>query len=731
MNLFNQGETENWPANESQTPNLLTLAQANRSRRSFLKMAGKTAAFGATAAVLLSKNQPMGAQAASSPSGPLIDQPNFPTNAPYLSQVFNMGGKFDALGVFWEMLSGDGATVGIEVRVSSDGQTFGDWTLAEQDETQESRFTSSEITRYFARLLLIGGGYVQYRTNGNGATLKLVGLSPIVSGSTPQQPRIAPPDAPINNTDAPHIISRAGWGANESYRFDNSGAVLWTVEYRPVKTIIIHHSDTTNTYNANPSADVRSIYSYHAITKGWGDIGYNYLVDWKGNIYEGRFGGDGVVAGHAYQYNYGSIGICLIGNFFTAKPTQAQLDSLQKLLAYSCKKHSIDPHARIYFVDRANVATITGHRDVINTTCPGDAAYGLLPGWRNYVSTAIAADPTQSPSLALQLVSTTFSPTTVPGGTMLRVDAVVKNTGDQVAHTQDPAPGFVYNEGDDFNTRGFAKANGMVRFAIDFAGNSGTAHPYRWGLGKDLQPGESTTVTGFVKLNTSQVAGYWGGVLQEYVKYFNDNVGNHLVSVIPGNPTARAASRASDPNISYYPQTGHNLGYSFRDYFNKNGNIDIFGFPVTEEFTEISPTDGKAYTVQYFERNRFEFHPELAKAGNGVLLGLLGVQLTQNRKFDKIEAFQSSNTRVYFQQTGHSLANGFLFYWRNHGGLTIFGYPISEEIQEVNPDDGKTYSVQYFERNRFEYHPEFKGTQYEVELGLLGKQVLRARGWQV
>ncbi len=86
-------------------------------------------------------------------------------------------------------------------------------------------------------------------------------------------------------------------------------------------------------------------------------------------------------------------------------------------------------------------------------------------------------------------------------------------------------------------------------------------------------------------------------------------------------------------------------------------------------------------------------------------------------------------TQVYFPQTGHTLRNDFLIHWRHLGGLEIFGYPITEEFLEVNPEDGKTYTVQYFERARFEHHPEFAGTEYEVLLGLLGNEMLRERGW--
>ncbi len=83
----------------------------------------------------------------------------------------------------------------------------------------------------------------------------------------------------------------------------------------------------------------------------------------------------------------------------------------------------------------------------------------------------------------------------------------------------------------------------------------------------------------------------------------------------------------------------------------------------------------------------------------------------------------------YFPETRKWVGGAILKYWTDHGGLMMYGYPISPAFMERNPDDGKTYLVQYFERNRFEYHPENAGTPHEVLLGHLGRQVLVERGW--
>jgi hypothetical protein len=192
----------------------------------------------------------------------------------------------------------------------------------------------------------------------------------------------------------------------------------------------------------------------------------------------------------------------------------------------------------------------------------------------------------------------------------------------------------------------------------------------------------------------------------------------------------RAAPRP-DANNQYFNETGHNLSNIFRDYWLRKGGLSIYGFPISEEFME------NGYTVQYFERARFEHHPEYKGQESEVLLGLLGHTVTGGRKeageypFQPVAPFNSTATEFYFKETGHSLRGGFKTFWQTHGGLSQYGYPISEEFQEVNPSDGKTYTVQYFERNRFEWHPEYVNTPAEFLLGLLGQQVARARGWLV
>ncbi|NJN19437.1 MAG: hypothetical protein HC822_25910, partial [Oscillochloris sp.] len=158
----------------------------------------------------------------------------------------------------------------------------------------------------------------------------------------------------------------------------------------------------------------------------------------------------------------------------------------------------------------------------------------------------------------------------------------------------------------------------------------------------------------------------------------------------------------------YFPQTGHFLGGAFRSFWERNGGVAIFGYPITEEFYQNR--DGRV--AQYFERARFE----LDVVGNVafVNLGLIGREYLNVRGlgFPPVANPNQSGVR-YFPETGHTLRGAFRTFWERNGGLAIFGFPLSEEETQVL-DDGRNYRVQYFERARF----ELVGSN--VRLGLLG-----------
>jgi uncharacterized protein YkwD len=169
-----------------------------------------------------------------------------------------------------------------------------------------------------------------------------------------------------------------------------------------------------------------------------------------------------------------------------------------------------------------------------------------------------------------------------------------------------------------------------------------------------------------------------------------------------------ALGNTSAPTRSYYfAATGKAAKGEFLTTFERYG-LERIGYPISDERTE----NGR--TVQYFERVRMEQHPELAGRGYSVLLTRLGADIT-GALFARVAPFKSTASRLYFSQTGHSLADPFLSYWRTGGSVELFGYPISEPMQQ----DG--LRVQWFERARMEYHPELAKSGKTVQLTHLGK----------
>ncbi|HJV09310.1 MAG TPA: peptidoglycan recognition protein, partial [Acidimicrobiales bacterium] len=192
----------------------------------------------------------------------------------------------------------------------------------------------------------------------------------------------------------PGIVTRANWGADESFRNLNPGCSQ--PSYAPnVRFSVLHHTAGTNTYTAADSAAIiRGIYYFHTHTNLWCDIGYNFLVDQFGTVFEGRYGGVGaaVIGAHAEGFNTGSTGVAILGTFQTVPVPTPAYTAVKNLLAWKLALHGVDPTTTA-FVNGAQVRTITGHRDVNATQCPGDFAEGLLPQLRTEVGTAIGPAP--------------------------------------------------------------------------------------------------------------------------------------------------------------------------------------------------------------------------------------------------------------------------------------------------------------------------------------------------
>ncbi len=220
------------------------------------------------------------------------------------------------------------------------------------------------------------------------------------------------------------FMSRAAWGADESWRFVN-GREDWPAEHHPVQALTVHH--TGFAASLDPAETVRAIYRQQALSsarggmQGWGDIGYNLLIDGAGVVYEGRFSGSAfpifgptarlmTTGAHVQYFNTGNIGVCLLGYLNDVPPSQAAQDSLVTVLAYLAAVAGVNPLGTVNYSNpvlrpdgtrsTATVLGVSGHRNWAPTDCPGHALYPLLGSIRERVATAMPAvsEPSQSQS---------------------------------------------------------------------------------------------------------------------------------------------------------------------------------------------------------------------------------------------------------------------------------------------------------------------------------------------
>lgn len=213
---------------------------------------------------------------------------------------------------------------------------------------------------------------------------------------------------------------------------------------------------------------------------------------------------------------------------------------------------------------------------------------------------------------------------------------------------------------------------------------------------------------------------------------FKHDFGDELAQISGATESVGAFRSLSQPpggqSVQFFPETGHSLSGAFKQYWENRGGIIIFGRPISEEFQE----NGK--TVQYFERAVLEYQTEFARTRAEVqprLLGSLLMKDSQDSAFKRLaepgKPLSNAPTRPYFDQTGHTLSGPFLIFWETNGGVNVFGYPISEPY-EVSENGGPPRLVQYFERSRMDYFPEFNNTPYYIQLALLARDLAYSKG---
>lgn len=307
---------------------------------------------------------------------------------------------FSLVGVTWSYDAAVTDTV-VQVRVRDERGTWGSWTeVTVEDADQNADADTGADLRGGTAPLWTGPstGVEAELVTRAGAQPADVTLDLVDPGTSDADTALDAPD--IQDTaDAatamPDVFSREQWGADESIR-------SWDPEYAPtIRAATLHHTADTNDYTADQvPAMIRSIYQYHTVSRGWGDIGYNVIVDKFGRLWEGRYGGlaSTVIGAHVGGFNTGTFGVSMLGNYDTSTTPPAMIDAVAAIIAWKFSLYGVEPTGTVTLTSsgggtsryaagqRVPLPTIFGHRDVGNTIGPGRYGYAQLPLIRSIVA---------------------------------------------------------------------------------------------------------------------------------------------------------------------------------------------------------------------------------------------------------------------------------------------------------------------------------------------------------
>lgn len=329
------------------------------------------------------------------------------TGSDYLSPINKADSPFTHMLLRWEASGPVSGTLEMEVRSSLDGKDWQAWAHLHEDPHLWMPEDGEEV--HWSEITYAGEGarfwqvraHISASAEGERPVLRRIDVHTVDGRFAEDQPSKARTDSTsLASASKPPVVSRTAWGNPDGQSSRVSPA------YYPVSHMVVHHTADPNSFRGGESSwgdRVRAIWSFHTFTRGWGDIGYNFLIDPNGTIYEGRSGGDDAVGFHDTG-NYGSMGVSLVGTYSSASPPAAMQESLVSLLAWKSEQKGIDPLGRSYYYGcdissycrnaGAVSYNISGHRDINPTTsCPGDMAFNLLPSIRNRVRERIIGGP--------------------------------------------------------------------------------------------------------------------------------------------------------------------------------------------------------------------------------------------------------------------------------------------------------------------------------------------------
>ena len=298
---------------------------------------------------------------------------------------------FQLAALTWDDVERTGTTVWARTR--ADGR-WSSWTELEAGDAPDPDSAEAEqATRGGTEPLIVSeSDGVQVRISSDDAAL-LEGLQidlvdPGESSTDTTLASAASATTESAGASMPEIYTRAQWGADESIREPGEP------DYGQVLGTFVHHTAGTNSYTeADVPAIIRAIYAYHVNGRGWRDIGYNFLVDRFGRIWEGRYGGvdRAVVGAHTAGYNSSAFGTSVLGTYTSKAPEGVVLDAYERLIAWKFTLHGVDPDASVSYPERKTLPAISGHRDADATECPGQLLYDKLGAIRLGTAAAMEA----------------------------------------------------------------------------------------------------------------------------------------------------------------------------------------------------------------------------------------------------------------------------------------------------------------------------------------------------
>ncbi|MBD8063638.1 N-acetylmuramoyl-L-alanine amidase [Oceanitalea stevensii] len=294
-----------------------------------------------------------------------------------------------------------GGATGVQLRVAAgDGDLPHDLQLHLIPPEPSGEETVATTPRETAQLAAAAAG----RASATPETAAGQDAVPAPVAATAASPEVAAPEVAATQARAavsrPRVTHRAGWGADES-------KMTWTPRHDPLRAAVVHHTAGTNSYTAAQSAGiVRGIYHYHAVSRDWGDIGYHFLVDKYGQIFEGRAGsldappGRIPEAAHARGFNRGTLGISVLGDYSSVYAPDSVLTTMARVIAWKFDAADIDMSTPSGMISPGtahrpagqNLPRVFAHRDVGATTCPGNNIYARIPRLNEQVATLVDGD---------------------------------------------------------------------------------------------------------------------------------------------------------------------------------------------------------------------------------------------------------------------------------------------------------------------------------------------------